>query len=853
MAARLRRGLTVVAVVLLVAVVVVAGLSVWTVRRSFPTLSGTLDVSGLDGEVEVLRDRYGVPHLYADDADDLIRAQGFVHAQDRFWEMDVRRHITAGRLAELFGSDQVDTDVFIRTLGWRRVAEAELALLEDETIRYLEAYAEGVNGYLESRSTSEVSFEYAVLGLQRKGYEPEPWSAADSLAWLKAMAWDLRGNMEDEVARALLATEIGIERTQELYPPFPYDRHPTIVPGGAVTDDAFVASAGTPTLDIPAGALDPLERVAQAAAAVPALLGIAGADGIGSNSWVVSGEHTSTGLPLLANDPHLAPSLPSIWYSMGLHCNDVGPDCPFDLVGFTFSGVPGIIIGHNDRIGWGFTNLGPDVTDLVIEEVDGDRYRVEGEWRDLETMEITLEVAGDDPVTRTIRSSDNGPLVSDASENLQEVGDVAPAERDDGAEYAVALRWTALTPGRTADALFRLNTARDWDDFRAAAELFEVPSQNLVYADVDGNIGYQAPGRIPIRTGYDGRWPVAGWDPATDWDGFIPFDELPSELNPDRGWIVTANQPVVPPEFEHVVTTDTAYGYRAARIVEMVDALVTERSGQIDVADLAAMQGDTASLHARDLVPYLVEAAATVEVPAEAVDLLATWDQRDDLDSAGSALFNATLRHVLTRTFHDELPEENRPIGGSRWFEVVRGLLGDPDNDWWDDTGTSSVERRDDILGMALTDAVGEVTDELGDDPTAWAWGDLHLLFHTHQTLGTSGVGLIEGRFNRGPTRAAGGTSIVNATAWDATEGYEVVWVPSMRMVLDFADLDRSRWIHLTGQSGHAYHPNYLDMADLWARNETIPMRASRQSVEDEATHRLVLQPRTPVTGPEEG
>ncbi len=455
--------------------------------------------------MDVVRDAHGIPQLYADNSTDLFYAQGFVQAQDRFFEMDFRRHVTAGRLSELFGTSTVETDMYIRTMGWRRVAERELDLLSPETKSYLDAYSDGVNAYLKGRSPTDLSVEYTVLGLTGLDYEPEKWTPVDSLAWLKAMAWDLRGNMDDEVARARLSVSRSPEQVAELYPRYPYARNKPIVntPRPAGAGARFRAPWGQ-------GAVLALEAVRRGVDAIPDLMGRG--SGIGSNSWVVSGEHTVSGKPLLANDPHLDASIPGIWYQMGLHCRSVDADCPFDVSGFTFSGVPGVVIGHNRDIAWGMTNLDPDVTDLYLEKVTGKTYLYDGKQVPLTERDEVIRIAGESSRLITVRSTRHGPLLSDVSAELSSVGANAdvPADappRENG--YGVALAWTALTPRPTADAIFALDQASSWLEFREAARSFAVPSQNLVYADTDGNIGYQAPGAIPIRR--DGRtWRLPG-------------------------------------------------------------------------------------------------------------------------------------------------------------------------------------------------------------------------------------------------------------------------------------------------------------------------------------------------------
>jgi penicillin amidase len=867
--------------VLIVLALVLAGLGIWSVRRPFPTHDGELALSGLSAPVTVYRDDYGIPQIYAETVEDLFRAQGYVHAQDRFWEMDFRRHVTAGRLSELFGDGQLNTDIFLRTMGWRRVAETEWELLEPTTRTYLEAYAEGVNAWIEATGgaagTSGKSLHYRVLGLQNPGYEVEPWHPVDTLAWLKAMAWDLRGNMENEIERAaLLAAGLSVEQIEQLFPPYPYDQHTPIVGGGEVHDGEFVPDTGevlpqppadpggqagelatsAPAPELPEAATA-LTAVRQAAAQVPPLLGVTDA-GLGSNSWVVSGDHTDTGAPLLVNDPHLGVSLPGIWYQIGLHC-----DCGYQVTGFGFSGVPGVVIGHNDRIAWGFTNLNPDVIDLFMERVDGDRYLVDGQWRQLETITETIQVAGGDDVTIQVRYTHRGPLITDADQTLRDavatpqVGTtvIEQAEAtppDGGSEYAVSLAWTALTPGRTIEALFVLNTARDFTDFREAASLFEVPAQNLTYADVDGNIGYQSPGKVPVRGAGDGRWPVPGWDSTYDWQGYLPHEQLPYVYNPDDGMVVTANQAVIGPPYQPLLTTDWGFGHRGNRIHDLLaDAAA---AGPISVSDMEQLLFDNHNPLAPMLVPALLAAPQTPlsQYEQDALDLLRQWDYQQPADgesgtaeaasSAAAAYFNAVWRHLLTLTF-DELPAEHAPGGGGRWFEVVAGLLTEPESSWWDLVDTAEVETRDDILSRALADAYREVAIDQGDRPDDWRWGRMHLLWLEDESLGQSGIAPIEALFNRGPYPTAGGAQVVNATNWIASDGYEVTASPSMRMIVDLSDLDSSRWIQTTGNSGHPFHRNYTDQVQPWLEGRMLDWRWSREAVEADATATLVLVP----------
>ncbi len=834
---------------LALAVVLVATLltAVWTVQRSMPQTEGSITLDGLDGEVIVIRDDHGIPQIYADSTDDLFYAQGFVQAQDRFFEMDFRRHLTAGRLTELFGADALETDTFVRALGWRRVAEQELPLLRPATRSYLEHFARGVNAYLTDRGGAELSLEYAVLGLDGVDTSPEPWTSADSLAWLKAMAWNLGGNMDDEVTRSLLSSQLTRQEIVTLYPPYPYDENKPAVNQGAVIDGVFeqdATGAGTRLPNRPgylSAGQEALLRARRASAGVSELLGRGG--GLGSNAWAVSGKHTSSGAPLLANDPHLGPSMPGVWYQMGLHCNEVSRDCPFDVSGFTFAGFPGVVIGHNARVAWGFTNLNPDVQDLYLEKVSGDSVLYDGRQVALKTREETFSIAGEDEaVTMTVRESRHGPLISETSDDIADVGDnapVPPASPPRGGGYAVALQWTALTPGRTADSLFAINASSSFDDFREAARDFQAPSQNLVYADVDGHIGYQAPGAIPIRRTGQGDWPVPGWDPAYGWaPDPVPYDALPSVLDPEDGYVVSANQPVAGRSYPYYLGSSFDYGYRAQRIRTLL-----EGSDTLTPDDMSRIQLDDYSLLARELTARLRSIKIEDDHYSAGQRVLSDWDFRMDADAPGAAYFNVVWSQLLKLTFADQLPPGSRPDGDSRWWAVMRTMLDEPDNDFWDDVDTTDVvESRDDILLAALLQARDELTAKLSRDPGDWRWGMLHKLTLRNESLGSAGspVGFL---FNRGPYELSGGPSLLNATSWDAADGYEVTAVPSMRMVVPLEDLDAARWINLTGASGHAYNDNNTDQTELWVAGETLPWVFSRDRVQKAGVDVLILKP----------
>jgi len=829
-----RLGLTAAVIVALTAVTIAAVFVVGP-RRALPQIDGVLPVDGLHGEVRVVRDALGVPYVEASDTHDLFFAQGWVHAQERFWQMDVWRHIGAGTLAEMFGADQVETDAFLRTMGWRRLAEAQYAAMPDAERQVLDAYTAGVNAYLATRSPSRLAFEYSLLDLLNRSYDPAPWTPEDSLTWGKVMAWDLGGNLGAEIDRAMLAGVLGPDRVDRLYPSYP-ETNPVIVP----STDRDVSPAAS--LRLSPAMTAALERVDGRLGALRALAGRGDPDvGIGSNSWVVSGRLTATGAPILANDPHLGIQIPSIWYQIGLRCRPVSADCPYDVVGFSFAGSPGIVIGHNARIAWGFTNLGPDVQDLYIEKIDPndpDRYRVGERWVDMEVRVETIDVAGGDPVQIRVRSTRHGPVISDVYGPLSDF-DAAGVERPE--PYAVALRWTALDDVPSIlEPLLGLNRATDWESFRAALERFDAPAQNVVYADVDGHIGYQAPGRIPIRRSGDGTLPVPGWTDRYEWEGFVPYDDLPRLFDPEAGYIVTANNAVVDGGYPYLLTTDWNYGYRARRI----DDLLSSNPG-LTLRDHGWIQFDTYDLWAEELVPALlaVTSSGFDDTDTEARRILAAWDRHDDADSAGAAIFNVTWRRILANTFQDELPVDRWPIGASRWVTVVSDLLTTPDDAFWDDISTPERENRDAILRRSFLESVDELTDRFGNRPEEWRWGDLHTSTFVNQTLGSTGIGLVDARFNRGAFATSGSKDAVNATGWTATDGYAVDWVPSMRMLVDLGDLDRSLTVHTTGQSGHIASPHYDDMIDRWLRGDYYPMWWAPSSIAADARSTLVLVP----------
>ena len=837
------------AIVLVLALGSLSSVGIATVRRSFPETSGRLMVSGLKGQVEVLRDSFGVPQIYADNPEDLFLAQGYVQAQDRFFEMDFRRHLAAGRLSELFGKSQLESDTYIRTLGWRRVAEQELALLAPSTRRYLDAYAAGVNASIADRAAGDLSLEYSLLRLQGLDYSPQPWTAADSVSWLKVMAWNLGENLDEEAERATITGKLGAGRAASLFPRYPLDDDfAPILRRGDVVGKAFDPSAsrgsGRP---LPAGlsvdqlrkATGALESVAKINRSIPRLFGSgSGAGEIGSNSWAVAGSGTASGKAILSNDPHLPTSIPSVFAQVGLHCRTLSEACPFDVSGFSMASVPGVVIGKNTKIAWGLTTSYVDAQDLYLEDVQGDTVLQGGKYVPLNVITEEIRVRGEDqPRSIRIRSSPHGPLLSDVDQRLQQVS--ASRTTPGTAPYAVALSWTALQPGRTMDALLALDQAQNFAEFRAATALLSAPSQNFIYADTAGNIGYQLAGAVPLRRKGNGTKPSPGWDPTYGWQGTIPFAKLPYVLNPPSGFIVAANQQVIGAQYPYPLGSTYSYGWRSQ---EIVDRLREAPPLTMDSAE-QFFYDDTIRF-AADLVPILLKIKVADPWVVEGQRTLVGWDYSASKDSAAAAYFNVVCHNILKFTFRDELPQELWPAGGDRWYAVLTMLMKQTQNPWWDDVTTKDkIETRDDILLAAMINARKEITSLMARDTDQWQWGKLHKVRLQNPTLGSSGIKPVEDLFNRGDYQVGGGPAVVNAMAYDDRSGYAVTDGPTMRMLIDLGDLDASRWVNQSGVSGHAFNRHYDDQTELWANQQLWPFVSTRGAVEARTETRQELLP----------
>lgn len=781
----------------------------------------TLALSGLQAPVTVIYDSYGVPHIYAENSHDLFMAQGYVHAVDRFWQMEWWRRFSSGRQAEIAGADYVGFDSFIRTLGFQQAAERDFAAASDEAKAALEAYAEGVNAYIAGKAPEALATEFAILADMGVSVEVGEWTPFDTLRWYKMMALNLAGNFELEIERAIIAEGAGaLARIAVPYlvPDFPFAQFPVIIEPGSIDYTGMTETSST--LTPPDFSAVSFNLVGEITLEELSLLG--GDPSIGSNSWVIGGSMTDTGTPLLANDPHLGIQNPSIWYEVGLHCTPKSEACPYDVVGVTFAGSPGIVIGHTDRVAWGFTNVGTDAQDLYLLQINPDnpnQYMLDGNWVDFEIFPETLNVYGADPRQFERKWSVWGPVITDIVDNM-------------GPDVVAALRWTAYEESSLVDALLGLNRATDWESFRAAAALFDGPAQNMIYADVDGNIGYQMPGLTPIRAeGHDPRYPVDGSLSSNTWQGYVPFEELPSLYNPEAGYIVTANNSVVGADYPYYITADWDYGYRAVRIEMMIQ---NDEDGIITADDIKRIQNDNYNLKADFLIPALQTLTFDDETLTNAVVWLGEWDRQNSIESGQAALFEAYWSKLLEAIFADDFGVI--PSGGDRWWFIVNQMIANPRNPVASQLLGGDINE---IMVNAFVAAYAQMVEMQGEDPTQWSWGSLHTANFIADPLGY--MDEYAETFNV-TVQANGGDSIVNATSWGAPD-FAVASLPSMRQILDPGNWDNSQRINTLGQSGDPASPHYADQVEMW-RDGTYRLEPfTRVAVESTATRTLTLIP----------
>ncbi len=860
-----KRVLGVVLVVVLVLVVTLGGLFTWLVARGMPQRDGSAQIPGLSADVRVVRDQYGIANIYASTTADLFAAQGYVHASERMWQMEVWRHIGSGSLSELFGDGTLANDKFIRTLGWRQAAERDLAVMPDDTSKALEAYSSGVNAWLDQHH--DLPLPFVIAGLQGAGgglagYQPAPWTPVDTLTWQKVQAWSLGDNYGSELLRAILLKRgLTTEQIDELNPAYDPSRPIITSQTGFATEaapnvaDADVATHLTPT------AADGMLAAADSLRAELAMAG-AGAALAGSNGFAVSAARSATGGALLANDPHLDISMPSVWYLIGLHCTIVNSACPYDESGAGFPGVPGLVLGHNGRIAWGLTNVGPDVQDVFEERIDPadpTHYMYKGQSLPFDVHHETIKVAGGDDVTIDVRSTIHGPVISDVDDTFKPIDQDGAGVGHDG--YVYSLAWTATAePDKTLDAILGVNRAQSWDEFRVALQDFGAPSQTFLYADVDGNIGVQIPGLIPVRASGDGAYPVSGEDGAHDWTGYVPFDQLPYVYNPSSGVIVASNNQPAALDSPVFIGREFDPGWRAARIHELLDT-----GAPVTADELRATQGDVKLTRAAPVIAALADVTATTADGETLRQSIMSWgsDLTCTTDSTGCAGYEDFEYWLERGVFDDELGG-GRDANGAAWryvgseaaHELLTRLIAQPASPWWDDTSTpTTTETSNEIISAALDKTAAELRSQLGD-PAQWTWGRIHTVTFQEQTLGTSGIGPLEWIFNKGPYAAPGSCTTVakicGSIAYDWPVGDETGILqrrfaaassPSYRLVVDMKDLNGATIIQTTGQSGVPFDAHYGDFIERWLANEPFPLPWTTDAVDAARTQTLTLSP----------
>jgi len=778
-----------------------AGLGYAVLRGTVPSPSGNLAIAGLSAPVEVIRDREGVPHIFAKTTDDLYTALGFVHAQDRLWQMELQRRTGQGRLSEIFGERTFTTDVFLRTLDLYGHAERSLAALPAEARSALDAYARGVNaimtrrlGWLEPRLPPE----FLLLR-----HRPEPWRPADSAVIIKLMALQLSMNINHEILRLALAAE-GLT-SAEIKDLLPLDAAPPPLPEIA----QLYPLKRTPTA----------ERRADALPLLDSLIGTGA-----SNNWVVSGARTRSGKPLLANDPHLRLAAPAVWYLAHLALERPGADTA-NVAGASLPGMPLIVLGRGDHVAWGFTNTGPDVQDIFIEKVNPDNpreYLTPEGWRPFEIEEMAIAVKGSDVRKVERRRTRHGPVLPGFYRNLDGLL---------GAGHVAALQWTALRDDDTtiAAGLFDPNL-KSVADYVARMSQFMVPMQSMVVADTSGGIGMIAPGRVPVRDPNNkvgGRAPVPGWDKTYDWTGYLKFEELPRVDDANVGAIGTANARMVDPDYPHHLTYDWEPAFRQQRIKELIfDA------AKHDVASMRAAQVDVLSLAVAKLQPMMI-AAAQVGGPVDnaVLDQLTTWDATMAADRPEPLIFTAWMREAVKAIYRDDLGAAFDRYFGYRAVALIRLLEGRAKaRDWCDDRTTPERESCGAVLAAALDRALRELESRYGKDRSRWRWGRAHQAFGEHRPFGA--VAYLASFFNVEVPSPGGNYTLNRGKAEFGEEPpFANKHAASFRAIYDFTDLERSLYIQTTGQSGNPLSPFYRSFARRWAKGEYIEIATQRDAI----------------------
>ncbi len=785
-------------------------------RRPLPKTNGTLRLADLHEPVEIVTDRYGVPHIYAHNEDDLYLAQGYVHAQHRLWQMELNRRIGSGRLAEIFGEIALEADRFARRLGMHRAAADGVRTLSAHSTRILDAYTRGVNAFISSHRNN-LPVEFTLLRIN-----PAPWQSADTVQWSKMMGWNLGGNWETEIVRARLVARLGPERAAKLeagYDP----AHPLIIPPGVAYKGANL------------GMLEQYASLKQLSG-----FGLLS----GSNNWVVDGTMTTTGAPIVCNDPHLGQAAPSIWFECHLVAGEI------DVVGASFPGAPGVVIGHNRHVAWGVTNAISDVEDLYIERFDPqnpNQYEFMGHWEEAQVYREEIKVKGrKDPVIEEVRVTRHGPILTTIK------GSTNGENGEQSDELPLALRWTGLEHNDIMIALEKMALATNTDEFREALRHWDVPAQNFVFADTHGNIAYLMAGAIPTRAKGQALLPMPGWTGEYEWTGLIPFEELPQITNPPQHFIATANNRVVDDSYPHYITHEWLNGYRAQRIRDLLTS-----KGKLSLSDMAAIQSDQYSIPAEEVVPYIMSVTARTQLATQAQDILRAWNYVLSPDSAGASIYTTFLRkleHIIFSALlgnDEELLKNYLGVGAtllvpmnsyySRNKPLIIRLLFEQDDSWFADSVVPNGPRTwETALLNAFEATLDELQAKLGDDPARWHYGKIHRMTYAH-VLGM--VKPLNKIFNRGPYPVGGDIDTVNMGAVSPGDPEMVITVPSFRQIANLADLAASLSIHAPGQSGHPSSKHYDDFIKPWRNVEHHPMLFDHEAIDENAAGKLRMIP----------
>ena len=814
------------AVVALVVLALAAGGVVMVqMVRSLPRLDGRLQLPGLQATVQVTRDAADVLHIQAGSAQDAWRALGFVHAQERGWQLEFNRRLMHGELSEILGPATLGTDKLMRTLGVMQVAKAQLAGLSETTRLALQAYSEGIAAAHQSGAAGR-SPEFRLLGVRAGGHGGEPWTPQDSVAWSLMMALDLGGNWGNEAARFSLAQVLTTEQLWQLMPPYKGEAPATRVDLAALYRElgvyaaqGAVAARSTPDSPLMAWAENWVRDTGTL-------------DGKGSNNWVVPGNRTRSGKPLLANDPHLALSAPAIWYFAHLQAPSQQGQPALDVIGATLPGMPFVVLGRTAGVAWGFTNTGPDVQDLYLEQIDpgqSQRYRTPEGWQDFAVRQETIRVKGQGDVNLQVRSTRHGPVISD----VQPLYDGLLDKR----RYAMALRWSALEEdNRTLDAGLLANQAQTVAQLQAAYADHHSPMQSVVMADTQGQVAFKAIGRVPVRSAQNelmGVAPAPGWMAAYDWTGWLPYAQTPALSHAEiegRGWHATANQRITPEGYPHFLTSDWNSPERFERIRQLLDT-----REKVDATDMARIQHDVLSLGAQALLPYALQAKAQHPLAAQARQLLQGFNGEMRRDSAAAAILNVWA-HELTQALVAPRIGEARfaTLYGKRHFRAgVEGMLARPDAFWCQGHDCQGV------MDRAMDKSLSHLSNTLGHEPSQWRWGDLHPAISVHRPFGA--VAGLNRVFDE-RVASAGDLFTVNVGQYWASERqfpFANRHAASLRAIYDLSDPEQSKFIYQTGQSGHPFDGRSRDMASAWAGSAYRALQREPSWVQ----HRLTLQP----------